>query len=628
MSKTRKFLPLVALALLLAACSDLPTLPGIRDDGGYVPEVDTEPEMPPRQQVAVWLNAAEESDPPRRQRYKLMAAELLLTEEQPDLAEELLLSIDRVGIPYDLDTELNIALATVASRHGDFEQVLSLMNEPRLQDRLSTMELSHQLRASQLRAIAYGRSGDHLAAARERVFIHPLLDSEVQQANNEAIWASLTRLSADELKQNQRSMPEQDLRGWLEMAAIAREYLGDLDIQATQIEDWQRRWPRHPAANPLPGGLGDIRKIAEQAPKQVALLLPFTGKLSGYGKSLRDGFIAAWYQAGERGARVPLLRSYNTGAAADIAELYDQAVADGAELIIGPLHKNDVAKLAAARPAMPVPALALNRIPGNALPANLFQFGLAPEDEARQVARIAWSDGHSRAMILAPRGSWGENVAESFATRWRELGGSVVSQGLFSASRKDYSAVVSSSLNIKASKARAKNLSNLLGSRIEFQPYRRTDVDFIFLLARPHEARAVKPLLAFHYAGDLPVYATSQVHSGESQSSRDRDLDGLVFTEIPWLLANNQPLRNQISRHLPKSTSKQRFYAMGVDSYLLHPRLAQLVNFPHSQVFGNTGNLRLDEQRRIYRELDLARIVRGRPKAIAIAEDSSPGGAR
>lgn len=617
---TRRLISLLAVALLVAACSELPSIP----TNGYDPidrSVDDGPQLPPQQQVAAWLEQAEDSDPPRRQRLKLLAAELLLTEQQTDLAEELLLDIDRNGLPYDLETQLSIARATVASRRGDYGEVLALLTDQQLQSRLSTMDFSLQMRASQLRAIAYSRTGEYIAAARERVYIHPMLDDDARTENNEAIWSSLTRLSVDELKQSQRSLPEQDFRGWLELATIALENTGNLEVQASQIDDWQRRWRNHPAANPLPAGLGDIRRLAEEAPQQVALLLPTTGKLSSYGKAIRDGFLAAWHQAQLRGAKVPLVRAYDS-ASGDITELYDRAVNDGAELVIGPLHKRKVVELARNRPAPEVPILALNRVTA-ALPVKMFQFGLAPEDEAEQVARIAWADGHSRALVLAPRGSWGENVAARFATNWRELGGSVVSQGLFSASRKDYSQVVSSSLNISASKQRAQSLRNLLGQRLQFEPYRRTDIDFIFLLARPHEARAIKPLLRFHYAGDLPVYATSQVYSASSRPDRDRDLDGLMFTEIPWLLGEDTPLREQISRHLPKSGSRQRFYAMGVDTYLLHPRLAQLQRFPHSQVFGNTGSLRMDAQRRITRELQLARIKNGKPRQIMTSDDTT-----
>ena len=59
-------------------------------------------------------------------------------------------------------------------------------------------------------------------------------------------------------------------------------------------------------------------------------------------------------------------------------------------------------------------------------PAQLFQFGLAAEDEAREVARRAWNDGMRRAVALVPRGDWGDRVLDAFRQSWQAQGGILI----------------------------------------------------------------------------------------------------------------------------------------------------------------------------------------------------------
>ena len=78
------------------------------------------------------------------------------------------------------------------------------------------------------------------------------------------------------------------------------------------------------------------------------------------------------------------------------------------------------------------------------------------------------------------------------------------------AEEQDYKEVLESALNLEASKQRTRQIRQLLATNLESSPRRRQDIDTVFMLSsRSHEARALKPLIAFLYADDLPVYATS-----------------------------------------------------------------------------------------------------------------------
>src|SRR5690606_7046414 len=110
---------------------------------------------------------------------------------------------------------------------------------------------------------------------------------------------------------------------------------------------------------------------ALQAATQLALLLPLSGPQSGMGRSVRDGFLSAYYEQGTQDIRVQM---YDTGGTAEkTREAYEAAKLKGATLIVGPLIKTEVQALLALKPTLPV--LALNAITER--PASQFyQFAL------------------------------------------------------------------------------------------------------------------------------------------------------------------------------------------------------------------------------------------------------------
>merc|ERR1712000_3169 len=91
-------------------------------------------------------------------------------------------------------------------------------------------------------------------------------------------------------------------------------------------------------------------------------------------------------------------------------------------------------------------------------------------------------------------------------------------------------------------------MRSLLRESTEFEPRRREDADWVFLVALPQQGRMIKPALAFNFANDLPVYATSHVFSGVVNSLKDRDLNGVRFCDVPWLLESSE-LHDSVERY-------------------------------------------------------------------------------
>lgn len=569
--------------------------------------------------VQLWLEQAATATVEQAQELRLRAAEVLLRDGDLARAEEAVQELIIPELAPDKAVRLAIVRARIHRGHGEFGDALAALTDPLVENYISEQPFFRQIQFSQLRSSMFSIEGDHLSAVRERIYVDPLLNREQQKQNREAIWTGLMQIPTPQLLDNLNSSDERDYLGWLELAAIAKDYQGDLNGQIRQRDNWLQRWPRHPASDNLPGGLADLEELVITRADQIALLLPVSGRLAPYGKAIRDGFFAAYYQARGNNADTPAIRLYDS-ADASMAELYQRAVRDGSQMIIGPLQKAQVSAMVASQgETMAVPTLALNQIEGQRFPSGLYQFALNPEDEARQLADITHTKGYQRALIITPEGSWGNKVAESFASRWQELGGDIVGSTAFDGQQNNYSKQIKQVLQIDRSQRRLQRLQQIIGVRPQYEPYRRTDTDFIFLAARPNEGRAVKPLLAYHYAGDIPVYATSHIYQGDINPGRDQDINGVHFLDIPWVFNDESEIRRTIDQQLPNSGRYQRMYALGVDSFRLHLRLSQLGG--GAQVFGETGTLHLNPLRQVERRLPLAEIRDG--KATVVPTGSS-----
>lgn len=147
----------------------------------------------------------------------------------------------------------------------------------------------------------------------------------------------------------------------------------------------------------------------------------------------------------------------------------------------------------------------------------------------------------------------------------------------------------------------------------------------MFVLANPAEGRQLKPTMAFHFAGDIPVFAMPAIYDGGVNVTGNRDLNGIVFVDAPWILRNTDPLKaNTFNVWADASGPVQRLRAMGVDSFRLHSRIAQLANFPGIRLQGATGILSMRPDGSINRELIGAQIVEG--EAVIIVQDyAAPG---
>lgn len=431
----------------------------------------------------------------------------------------------------------------------------------------SSLSAYYQVQYHETLALAYESVGSKAESVVERIKLEHFIPDEAGKTNNRRIlWLTLTTLPVEELNTLAVESPDDsELQGWMKLALIARQKSPDAQLALAQVQQWQSQNQTHPANQLLPSPLDSVKPYLHSRPRKVALLLPLTGPLAGPGGAIRDGFMAA---AANSTTKVILFDT----ALSEVSNLYKEALAEGADCIVGPLSKPDVASVAAMD--HPVPTILLNETV-TASNANAYHFGLSPGNEARQVAVQAGKKGYKRALVIAPQGSWGEEIIAAFRSQWGSNGGLIVDK-LAYAPNEDLNPAIRNLLQVSESQAREKQVKQLLGRNIQTIPHRREDFDMVFLLAYPTKARQIMPLLKYYFAGNVPVYATSTIYSGSPNIMKDKDLDGIIFSDMPWVFSHQAGTKNWPEQ----LNSYNRLYAMGVDSFTLSTQLNQLLLFP------------------------------------------------
>jgi outer membrane PBP1 activator LpoA protein len=470
-----------------------------------------------------------------------------------------------------------------------------------------------------LRGQAEIAAGESLAGVRTFEERAGLLASPEDRAANERRLFEQLRLHPPRAVDALAGVSEEE-RGWLELPAlVAAAETGA--AAAPAIADWAARHPGHPGLAFLPGRSTlrntDNLPAPGAASRDMALLLPLTGRQQAAGQAVRDGFTAAWFASSPAAAR-PRVVLYDT-AAQGVAAAYQRALAAGAGIVVGPLTKEEILALVAAQPAgLPVPTLALNAglPPGAAAPAFLYQFALDPEQEARAVARRIADDGLVRGVALFPESAWGHRLHDAFAGELQATGtATLMATQFYDTGARDFSGPLRAVLGRYGGAGdRSANPGQPLPAR-NAAAEQATGPQFVFVAATPSAARAIRPQLRFQMTYDLPLYSTSDAWDPSVRAASD--MDGLVFPEMPWLLYGGQgapELWDAVHADwASRSRGRLRLYAFGYDAF----RLAQQLGGGGvaAGVDGLTGLLELNRaDGRIERGLQFARVEGGRPQ--------------
>lgn len=586
------------------------------------------------------LLSAETADPLTQPGLLLAAAEAAQKARRNQLVDEALRRLDSVDITTLNDTE-HLRLTLLRAEQGAYtDRPTTLLR--RIPEPDTATDDTLAARMWRLRAQAYLAQGDTLAATQALVRREARLGSpQAIAANRQLIWHTLRSVppNPDRLALGKA---DRMTRGWVSLAQIMLDIWLEPDELSAATQNWERQYPEHPARQAVlstrssHSGYGNYRIAGDGQLSRIALLLPLSGAYSAPATAIRDGFMVAYYARAEPR---PDILVYDTGGNPDnVVNQARQAVAAGAEMIVGPLTKDAVAEIAYAD--LDVPTLTLNYLEGEGQAADhVFQFGLSPEDEARQAAARAVRDGRWRALALVPQDEWGLRILTAFNDELYRWGGAMVEYAYFNPAERDFSAPITQLLRYDAAKAAAidkaqrqqRRQSDSEAVMNEAAPLSaiREDFDFIFLAAKPAQARLLRPQLRFYRASGIPVYATSHVYTGNLSPQQDLDLDGIQFGDTPWTLAPAGLMaeaRDRVARLWPAEHARYpRLYALGYDAYGLAAQLATGHLRGGFGYPGATGLLSLQANGRISRGLQWARFAGGKPHLLSDSPAGDPG---
>lgn len=602
-----RHLSVISLLLLVSACATTTPIDS---------KVPSEP-VEASASAAALMKRAASAPADRAAALYLQAAWAYLETSQPDASSGAVVSEQAVSgamgaftalEPGWLDAELlpdyQLLTAALAVRQNELDTARTAMAG------LST-DVLNAPRALRISSALCAADGDYDCALRARIAA-----AGDDPTDNEPIWKLLNRsltLSATDQNASADNADLDQLPGWLSLqSAVVTPF--SLEASREAVREWLTEHPEHPAALIPPVAVTRLLN-EETEPVRVALLLPLSGPLARAGESVRDGFITASISANS--ANWLTITVYDS-AAEPIPILYERMLAEGADLVVGPLQKSAVTTLSELNPELPV--LALNYLDeGVPTVTGFSQFGLAIEDEARTIARRLQADGVTRALLFHNYDDWSLRARRTLTENADGTGLALTVQPF--TDLRTITEAVGSAMHVAGSQSRRDELARLLGEELEFLPRAREDVDAVVALIDNTEANALVPALRFHFADHLPIYASSQT-TRRARAGSLAELRGFHVSELPWFLAGDRVFAELAEPFDLDNNPFASLMALGSDAYRLTERMS-----PEAEVvlLGSTGLLRQQADGRVVRELAWGTIAGGKIQGTVAPPDSATG---
>lgn len=461
----------------------------------------------------------------------------------------------------------------------------------------------------------------------KKALVHYFKSADTAQQNklnitglNQDIWTALQQLSSYALERFDRGSVIQ--QGWVKLAKYHQVYLGSTVQLHQAMNNWQRRYKNHPGGFIIPNEVKSTINLAPYQATKLAILLPQSGSSERLGSALKNGFLAAMDKS--QIEEVYFIDEM------DSAELIERELQKSqADFVIGPLLKSNIVKVKSSPFIAQSAAIFLNEVnPDEAqrIHTEHYYFALNPEHEVEQAMVHFLAKGFQKPMLLAPNTPSGQRLIAHFNTQWQNFSKTQPEAGFYSNS-EDMVEVITELLEVDRSKARIKEVKSLFRSEVESETRSRRDIDAIYILGDAIETRLLKPYLDVNvstFAERIPLYASSRSYSKQIDKTDKGDLEGLYFTELPWMLpdvVNQRNLRDTYSRLWPEQADiEQRLFAMAHDALNLIPELKQLSRIPGKEFDGLTGALSIKEANQIHRKLSWGQYHKNSIRLVSLDE--------
>ena len=325
-------------------------------------------------------------------------------------------------------------------------------------------------------------------------------------------------------------------------------------------------------------------------PSKLAVLLPQSGNLAVAGNAIRDGLLSAYYA--ETRSK-PGIRFYDTqGNGAGAKAAFDRAVKEGAQMIIGPIGKDEVAVIDDGAGRIPVLALKRIETPSN---RHVLNFSLSPEREGELIAERLLGKGLLQTAVFSQGSDSNSRMLAAFEKRYQAGGGSVLLKAPAPAFGKD---------------AEGAAINPVLPDAVR-------EAKAVLLLMNGDAAKPTRAALALNGAAGIPVFAGTDI-TDSNDAKTNTQLDGIEFLQMPWLVNRGNSLNISASQLLKLPSARgpgAKLNAFGADAWLIATRLPVWLASPNSEIGGATGSLHLEPDGRIERTLPWSVFRAGVPQA-------------
>lgn len=375
---------------------------------------------------------------------------------------------------------------------------------------------------------------------------------------------------------------------WWSLATMLLNSHTPLELHQNYRE-WRANNPEHLAASFAPTIVAGMQPRIDQ----IALLLPQTGPLASAARTIRDGFLSTHLYSNHTGD--VNIEVYDSSSE-EIKSLIARIIADGADLIVGPLDKELVATIL-AEPNYDIPVLALNRaILDNLSHPNIMQLGLVVEDDAVEVVRYLNSINRRRIVLIMGAEYW--SIRSGLAFKEAAQNSLDLLDEIQLADMSQVANVVADVLQVTQSTGRHEKISRIVGrGSIEFVTRRREDIDAIVTFVESDEFASLAATLHYYFGGDIPILATETSFRGLERTSTYSE--GTLFTAMPVTL-HDYSFVEQLKVTYPDVEQHLALYAFGADAYR-----ASMWSYDLSRghpITGYTGILQRDSRGVIHRQ--------------------------
>ncbi len=190
-----------------------------------------------------------------------------------------------------------------------------------------------------------------------------------------------------------------------------------------------------PPAFPFPA----VSRPGDKDEVRAALLVPLSGSYAPWGQALSNAAQLALFEVADQ--RLNLIPLDSRGTAEGAVAAVEQALTQGADIILGPLFSPEVKAAGPLARAQGVPMLAFTT-DRSAAGKGVYALGFLPDSQVARVVAHARAQGRERFALLARSDDYGRAVAEAFRTAVAAQGGRVVKVDFYDPQAHDMTAAV------------------------------------------------------------------------------------------------------------------------------------------------------------------------------------------